>query len=191
MKVFAIVNNYAPSEGIADRGWYLIADSAVSNTGKPFYLPEFVGPTVVSLTIAVRFSRLGKYIDRKFAPKYFSEFAPALHFHLPEYAYNLRSQGLPEDASRSFDKSLIIDEFVPKDQFENVELRKNGESAARFSLENLHDDLEELIAKVSVMNTIKMGDLLLPALSGNIEIREGDLLEVFHGSQKAFHVRIK
>lgn len=191
MKVFAFENNYKELSNNPNIGWFLIADSAVTNTGKPFYLPENVGRTMVSLTIAIRISRLGKCIEPKFSTRYYSEYAPALHFMLPDYGNQLRAEGFSMDAAHNFDKSLFVGDFKPLEEISNLELKINDNTETEFCIDSLVYPLENLISVVSRMNTLKMGDLLLPGLSRKIELKEGDLLEVVTGEEKAFQVRVK
>lgn len=191
MKTFVIANNYSPVKTPFNLGWYFLTDSAISNTGKPFYLPENLGKTSVHLGLAIRFSRLGKGILPEFASRYYSEYAPVLHFTLPEYADRLKENGLPEDAARSFDRSLIVGEFKEKNSFEILTLKMNGESKSIFDIEKLNLNVDDIIFSVSRMNTIKIGDLIIPGLNGNFEIKEGDFLEVFQGEERSFYVKVK
>lgn len=191
MKVFVEVNNYGIAKENESKGWYFLADSAVTNTGKPFYLPENLGHVTVSLAPAVKLSRLGKFIASKFAPRYYNEFAPAIHFRLPELEKKLISQELPVDASRSFDKSLFVGNFMPFDRDLELSLEINDRKVCEFHFQNLKLSIDELIEKISVMNTIKIGDILLPGMSDEIVINRGDLLEVKLSGHNSFEVRIK
>ncbi|MCH5227346.1 MAG: fumarylacetoacetate hydrolase family protein [Muribaculaceae bacterium] len=191
MKVIVVPDNYGDKGERELTGWYFIADSAVTNTGKPFYLPEDKGRVSVSLSTAVRFNRLGKGISPKFASRYYTEHAPALHFRLTDYAAQLKENGLPEDPARSFDRSLFVGEFTPIKGEDKFTLHVNGREVSEYILSELHTGIDQLISEVSKMNTIKMGDLLLPGLSQETEIKEGDLLEVRLNGEKAFQVRVK
>lgn len=191
MKAIVMVNNYEPVKKPFRIGWYLVADSALTNTGKPFYLPEFTGETVVSLGVAVRISRIGKSINYQFGQRYFKEYAPVLHFTLPEYANRLKECGLPEDASRSFDRSLWVGEYIPKGDKEILKLKINGEEATEFSFDKLHHEIEKILLSVSELNTLKIGDIIVPGLNGFIAMKEGDFLEVMKGEERLFHVKVK
>lgn len=197
MKVFVTVNNYGGTEDNAGgenkrgTGWYILADSAVSNTGKPFYLPDEYGKTVAYLCVAAKISRLGKSVKKKFATRYYSEYAPAVCFQLPEYAEKLRNSGLPEDPSRNFDKALIVGDFIPKEEIGELEFWLNGESRSIFKVEELLKSTDELLECISDINTLKMGDLVVPGLNGDIPLKEGDLIEIKKGRERMFHVRVK
>ena len=171
--------------------WYVLADSAVTNTGKPFYLPEDLGRVTVSLGFSLRISRLGKHISEKFAPRYYSEAAPTLHFKLHDYEKNLINSGLPSDAARSFDKSLVVGDFQNLDFSSNIELFINNEKQLEFDLNKLPYSIESVITEVSKINTLKMGDIILPGLSSEIFVKEGDLLEVKKNGERLFHVKVK
>lgn len=191
MKVIVVENNYGEEAESGAEGWYLIADSAVSNTGKPFYLPEKIGRVTVDLGCAIRINRLGKSISPKFAPRYYSEFAPVLHFSLPDYRRQLEERGLSADASVSFDRSLFVGDFHPVADLEEITLYRDGERVAEWKPEGLKDSPDKVISQLSVMNTVKMGDLILPGLTGGIEIKEGDRLEVKVKGEDGFLVKVK
>ena len=191
MKAMVMVNNYRPIQSPYKSGWYLLSDSSVTNTGKPFYLPEHYGKTVVSLTVTVRISRLGKSISPEFASRYYYEYAPALHFTLPEYAESLKESGLPLDPSVSFDRSLFVGDFLQKNDTEALKLNINGEEKSEFRFAMLHQSIDDSLFSISRLNTMKIGDLLVPGLSGFIEIKEGDFLEVMKGENRLFHVKVK
>lgn len=191
MKVFVTENNYGEDCRKKPLGWYFLADSAVSNTGKPFYLPENRGKVVATLSAAIRVSRLGKSVAPKFANRYYSEIAPVLHFTLPDYKSELLKEGVSADASRNFDRSLFVGNFLPYSLETDFRLNKNGEEVSDFRIDFLCKNINEVLREISVMNTLKMGDLVLPGLSYEVEIKEGDLLEVLQDDIRAFHVKIR
>lgn len=193
MKAIAITNNLRipGSEPEGKQGWFFIADSGVSNTGKPFYLPEGVGKTVAAVGIAVRISRLGKSVQPKFASRYFREIAPAIYFHLPELEEKLLREGLPGDAARSFDRCLMIGEYREYSPEATVELIINGEHKTGISGAMLVKPIEECIAMVSRLNTLKMGDVVLPGMSRGIELKEEDVIEVKGTGMTGFRVKVK
>ena len=189
MKAILTLNNYG--ETLSPVGFGLLADSAVTNCGKPFYIPENVGQTCVTLAMAIRINRLGKGIKEKFASRYFSEMAPALHFFLPDYAAALRDESLPEDPAHSFDKALFVSDFLDFSQSSIIELTINDNKVAEFNPAHLKKNIDKLIEEISIMNTLKMGDLIVPGVNGSFPIYPGDILEVFVNTQKAFQVRVK
>lgn len=191
MKVFVMTDNYKPARDDKASGWYFIADSAVTNTGKPFYVPDGVGKVEACLAPAVRISRLGKTVAPKFAHRYYGEMAASLHFRLPDLEASLIANGRPGDAAHSFDRALFVGEFFPFDSDSTFSLNLNGTPVASFRFSDLAKDLDEIIAEISVLNTLKMGDMILPALCRGVEIKPGDILEVKHNDEKVFHIKVK
>lgn len=191
MKIFGIENNYLPEGEGKPIGWYILADSAISNTGKPFYLPEGLGKVTVSLSIAIRLSRLGKFIDPKFAHRYYSNFAPALQFRLPDFEESLRALNLPDDAARNFDKALFIGDFQNLKGNAEVKMLVNGEERSLFSFVGLKENIDNVLSKVSRLNTIKMGDIILPGLCPQVPLKEGDWITVLTDGLKSFEVKVK
>lgn len=190
MKAFVVVNNNKTETPTRPLGWYLLADSAVSNTGKPFYLHEYQ-KTEVCAAMAIKISRLGKSISPRFASRYYCEFAPALHFFLPGLAENLRERGLPEDPARNFDKALMAGDFLPYKEEWMLQIKVNGVDAVSFGSEHLKKEVGDCLQLVSEYNTLKMGDLVIPAISTPVEIKRDDILELIYNGEKAFNVRIK
>lgn len=191
MKIIVFENNYTGGEAKKTLGWSILADSALSNAGKPFYLPENSGKVKAYVSAAIRISRLGKSIAPKFAGRYYAEFAPAINFRLTDLAEALKEQGLPTDPAYNFDKALFADRFLPIEELKEIELTKNGEPVARWEAGSLREGIDEVISQFSVTNTVKMGDLILPGLSGGIEIAEGDSLLARAGKNAEFLVRVK
>lgn len=191
MKIIVLQNNYYPATKEDPKGYYFLADSAMINTGKPFYLPEKDKPVTVQLGIAVRISRLGKNISEKFASRYFSEYAPVLHFCLPELEARLKENGLSEIAAKSFDKSLFVGDFKPLSDFSQLTLSVDRETVSEFSLEKLVCPLENVINQVSRLNTLKMGDLILPGETPEVVLKSDTLLDVSDTRGSCFKVRVK
>lgn len=191
MKVLVVVNNYPPHENEEKQSWFVLADSAITNTGKPFYLPENLGKVTASIAPAIKISRLGKGIAQKFASRYYSEYAPAVIFQLPDFEKNLRANGLPADAARNFDRALFIGDFSEISSAMPLSFSLNGEKMVGFNFSEMHLSTDQIINNISLLNTLKIGDIIVPAFCGNLEIKEGDFLEVNCGERKAFSIKVK
>lgn len=191
MKAIVIEKISQPEDFENPGSWYFLADSAVSNTGKPFYLPEFKGAVTVSPAPAVKINRLGKSIQERFASRYYSEVAPAVHFRLPEYRVRLQAKGFSTDPAVSFDRSLMVGEFLPVDEVREMSILINGEEKVLFDTTDLRRETDTSIAMVSRSDTIKMGDYLIPRTFGEIPLKEGDYVEMRVNGEKSFHVKIK
>lgn len=191
MKIFVLVNNYDPTDCASRQGWYMLADSALTNTGKPFFMPEDIGEVTASLGLAVRVSRLGKHVETKFAGRYYTEVAPAVHFVLKSCENRLRESGLPEDPARSFDRALFAGDFRPKEELKDFQLHKDGKLLRDFSIKKMVCPIDEVIRKVSELNTLKIGDMIVVALTEPLDVQTGDLLEVKDKDERLFHIKVK
>ena len=68
MKVIGFTGNYGKQEEMPHS--YLMADSSILYTGRPFFVPDYAQRFVATPTIVVRTGRLGKCIAPKFAHRY-------------------------------------------------------------------------------------------------------------------------
>lgn len=174
--------------------WYFLADSALANAGKPFFIPEFADCFEAYVAPAVRFTRLGKSIGERFATRYYTEMAPALHIRAPKLRERLLREGKCPDMAHSFDRSLIVGRFIPVEEFAAcfpVSLVKNGCESAVWHPGDFDPGTDRIVSLVSAANTIKTGDILLPGLSRPVEIATGDRLTVMTGSGEAFYVAVR
>lgn len=106
-------------ESASPLSWYFIADSALVNAGKPFFIPEFADEFEAFLAPVVRISRIGKSIAARFAERYYTEIAPAVHFRASKLRRQLLEAGLPTDPSHSFDRAMTVGSFLPTSEFLN------------------------------------------------------------------------
>lgn len=104
-------------ESASPLSWYFIADSALINAGKPFFIPEFADEFEAFLAPVVRINRIGKSIASRFAERYYTEIAPAVHFRASKLRRQLLAAGLPTDPSHSFDRAMIVGSFLPAIDF--------------------------------------------------------------------------
>ena len=75
MKVIGFTGNYDVVDETPRS--YLMADSSLLFSGRPFFVPDFAQRFVVTPTIAVRTGRLGKGIAPKFAHRYWDAMTAA------------------------------------------------------------------------------------------------------------------
>lgn len=174
--------------------WYFLSDSAPANAGKPFFIPDFADRFEALIAPVLRISRLGKSIGARFASRYYSEIAPAIHFRAPGLRSELQAAGMASDMAQSFDRSLIIGQFMPMERFlENprIKLLKNGEPAAEWKLSDFSTSVSEAIAEISVSNTMKTGDLVVPGLSAPVGIEPGDRLSLMLEGERELLVAVR
>lgn len=184
----------AGSPAGTQKAWRFLPDSAFCNAGKPFFIPEFAGSFVAILAPAVKISRIGKSIAGKFATRYFSEIAPAIHFRSPQLMKYLRDAGLPDDMGCSFDRSLIVGDFLPIESIPDdavISLLHNGETVSTISLRDCEKEAIESIEASSACNTLKMGDLIIVIPEAYTKIEIADRLNVEVDGRRILQVMVK
>lgn len=116
----------------------VIPDSAITPSREPFFVPDSRKWSAIP-AVGVRIDRLGKGIDGRFADRYYSECFTAVH----PFADGDRDADI---ASRwAIDGALVISPTVPADGID---------PAVRAAL-------ERLIARTSLLSTLKTGDLIM------------------------------
>lgn len=193
MKTFVFDNNYSHNVAPDPLSWYFLADSALTNAGKPFFIPDFAKDFEAIPTVAVRINRLGKSVAARYGSRYYAEYAPALHFRASDLLLSQRAKGLPGDMAWSFDRSFIMSDFIkyPSSGYIEVCLRKNGVADGAFCSSKMLLSLNEVISRASCANTLKIGDLIVPALPSGSGIAIGDLVELSVGDDNVLSVQIK
>lgn len=193
MKTFVFDNNYNQSPLPQISSWYFLADSSLANAGKPFFIPDFANEFEAIPVIALRINRLGKSIASKFAGRYYCEFATAIHFRAKDLRETLLSRHLPADKATSFDRSLIMGEWLPVHSDDDIKIvmEKNGAPVCGFDSKSLTLSIDEIVSEASCANTLKMGDLIIPGLPEGVDIAIDDVLQLTHNGNATLSVHIK
>ena len=202
MKIICIGRNYAkhieeldnekPKEPVI----FMKPDSAVLLKKNPFIIPPFSQDIHYEVEILVKINKVGKFIDQKFAHKYYEEIGLGIDFTARDVQSRLKEKGLPWEKAKAFDGSAVIGKFYAKDSldlenikfqlFKNDKLVQDGESS------HMLWKIDELIAYVSQYFTLKIGDVIFtgtPAWVGRVEVN--DVLKGTLQDQDAFRVKIK
>lgn len=203
MKILAIGQNYIehnkelnsknPTEPVV----FMKPDSALLKNNKPFYIPDFTQELHYETELIVKFNRLGKNIDSKFANRYFTEIGLGVDFTARDLQRKLKAEGKPWEISKAFDNSAVIGNFLPVVELadiQNIQFRLdlNGKTVQHGNSADMIFPVNELIAYVSRYFTIKIGDILFtgtPAGVGKVAI--GDRLEGYIFDKKMFDFYIK
>lgn len=187
------LNNEKPTEPVI----FLKPDSAILLKKFPFVIPEFTKDVHHEVELLVKINRVGKYIDKKFAHKYYDEIGLGIDFTARDLQSELKSKGLPWEKSKAFDGSAVISDFLPKNTFSSLEninfdLRKNGEMAQQGNSDLMLWKIDELIAYVSQFFTLKKGDIIFTGTpKGVSKVIAGDLLEGYIEDKQMFKINIK
>lgn len=165
MKVIGFTGNYGTAGGLAPES-YLMADSSILYTGRPFFVPDFAERFVASPSIVVRTGRLGKCIAPKFAHRYWD--AVTAGFNVVAQA---DTEGGMDALDRAFDGAAILGDWVPVASLTDalhavVEVMVDGTVVSRRCLAEMDFPLDEALAAVSRRCSIKMGDVLFTGDTG-------------------------
>jgi 2-keto-4-pentenoate hydratase/2-oxohepta-3-ene-1,7-dioic acid hydratase in catechol pathway len=203
MKIICVGRNYADhieelkNERPQEPVLFMKPDTAVLQKQFPFVIPEFTNDVHHEIELVVKINKVGKYIDAKFAHKYYDEVTVGLDFTARDAQERLKSKGLPWEIAKAFDGSAVIGDFVPKTNFKsldnvNFELSNNGRIVQNGSTQHMLWKVDELIAEISIYFTLKTGDVIFTGTpKGVAKVSPGDVLEGFLEGQKLFKVQIK
>ena len=203
MKIICIGRNYAkhieelknerPDEPVI----FMKPDTAILPKKTPFYIPEFSNDVHHEVEILVKINKVGKYIDKKFAHKYYDEIGLGIDFTARDLQNKLKEKGLPWEKSKAFDGSAIIGDFIPKNIFSSIEsitfeLHNNGKVVQKGNTNQMLWKIDEIIAHVSNYFTLKKGDIIFTGTpEGVAAVKQNDVLEGFIENKKVLRLHIK
>ena len=203
MKIICIGRNYTkhieelqnerPQEPVV----FMKPDSAILLKQHPFVIPEFSEDIHHELEVIVKINKVGKYIEPKFAHKYYDEIGVGIDFTARDLQQKLKDKGLPWEKAKAFDGSAVIGDFVSKNDFKsldnlNFELTNNGITVQKGNTSFMLWKIDELIAYVSQFFTLKIGDIIFTGTpEGVAVVRPEDVLEGFLEGNKLFRIQVK
>lgn len=203
MKIFCIgrnyvahakeLNNEVPTEPVV----FMKPPTALLKDNRPFYHPEFSNDIQFETELVIKINKNGKYIDEKFAYKYYDEIALGIDFTARDLQNKLKAKGLPWELAKGFDGSAVIGEFINKTGLPNVnainfELKLNGHSVQVGVSSLVLFSFDNIISFISQYFSLQKGDLIYtgtPAGVGKINI--GDKLDGFIEGKLNFSIDIK
>lgn len=203
MKLICIGRNYAqhiselksekPSEPVV----FLKPDTAILLKKQPFFIPDFSNKVHHEVEVLVKINRVGKYIDSKFAHKYYEQIGLGIDFTARDLQQELKGKGLPWEKSKAFDGSAVIGKWVSKSNYENVNnipfsLFKNNQIVQSSTTEDMLWGIDEIIAYVSQYFTLKIGDIIFTGTpSGVGKVQSNDSLKGYIGEEEFFSIKVK
>ena len=203
MKIICISGNYpAPAEremhGFSGAtGMYMMPETALIRGRMPFFLPDFSGEIHAGAELVLRIEKLGKNIQPRFAPSYYSEIGLAVNFSATDQLQMCLREGKPWDEATAFDGSVKISDFVPVNQLPDPDnigfsLKCNGDKSQHSLSGQMLMHFNQLIAYVSSFVTLKIGDYLLTGSPpGRLQVKQEDKLEAFLAEQKIISMTVK
>ena len=203
MKIICVGRNYSQhAEELSNKKpespvIFIKPDTAILQSRLPFYIPPFSNQIHHEVEVLVRINRIGKYIEEKFAHKYYQEIGLGIDFTARDLQQNLKEKGLPWEKAKAFDGSALIGNWFNKNNFSDLnqldfELVKNSETVQEGNTSQMIWSIDTLINEVSRFFTLKIGDIIFtgtPAGVGPVVVN--DVLEGYLEGKKAFTLKIK
>ena len=175
--------------------FFLKPDSAILPKKHPFFYPDFSQNIHYELELVIRIKKLGKHIEKKFAPSYYSEVGLGIDFTARDLQEFCKKNGHPWEIAKAFDHSAVVSQqfFSIKELGElSFELKKNGESVQKGFAKDMVFNFDEIINHVSKYMTLKIGDLIFTGTPEGVgPIKIGDHLEGFLNDKKIINLNIK
>ena len=155
------------------------SDSSLLNQGKPFFLPDLSEDIRQCPCVVVRICRLGRSIEPRFADRYYDAMAYGIDFR----ANDLLLQGQMTEGL-AFDGALCVGEWLPSATFrQQSDMLPVIEQAF---------PIEDAIAQISCVMTLRMGDLLFIDLPEEAQpVQREDIISRYHNEQPLLYCRIK
>ena len=203
MKIFCVGRNYAdhakelkndvPDEPVI----FMKPKSALLQPHTPFYYPEFTNELHYECELVLRISKNGKYIQEKFANKYYDAISVGIDFTARDIQNDLKQKGLPWEKAKAWDNSAVVGKWVPfanlKDKNNiNFALYKNKELVQQGFSADMLFPFDEIVSYISNFFSISIGDLIFTGTPAGVgEAVVGDELEGFMEEQNLFSLEVK
>lgn len=202
MKIICIGRNYAKHiEELANERpespvIFLKPDSAILPRKNPFFIPPFSKDVHYEVEILLKITKVGKYIDVKFAHKYFDEVGLGIDFTARDVQAQCKQKGLPWEKAKAFDGSAVVGAFYPKEKFNLANLKfqlyKNDTIVQDGNTNAMLWKMDELISYVSQYFTLKKGDIIFTGTPAGVgKVNENDILKGVIEGKEAFRIRVK
>ena len=185
MKIICIGRNYSAhiselkNEKPTDPVIFLKPDTAILLKKQPFFIPDFSNDVHYEVEVLVKINRVGKYIEDKYAHKYYNEIGLGIDFTARDLQQKLKDKGLPWEKAKAFDGAAVIGEkWIDKNSFSNLNninfsLLKNNIAVQTGNTSDMLWKIDELISYVSTYFTLKIGDIIFtgtPEGVGKVEV---------------------
>jgi|SRR5215217_661019 len=169
------LNNAVPGEPVL----FMKGKNALLLPGKPLYYPEFTDDLHYECELVIRINKNGKYIQEKFAHKYFNEVSVGLDFTARDLQQKQKEKGLPWEIAKAFDSSAVVGSFVSIEE-KNVqdlhfELKLNDDVVQKGHTADMIFTIPKIIEYASRFFTLNIGDLIFtgtPAGVGPVNIHD-------------------
>lgn len=203
MKIICIGRNYAehakelknevPTEPII----FMKPKTALLVDSKPLFYPEYTNDLQYECELVVRMSKNGKYIQEKFARKYYNAITVGIDFTARDLQQKQKEKGLPWEIAKAFDGSAAVGKFITIEDSKNAqdirfELKINNETKQIGHSADMLFSIDKIIAYTSQFFTLNIGDLIFtgtPSGVGSLSVT--DNLTGYLEGEEVLHCLIK
>jgi 2-keto-4-pentenoate hydratase/2-oxohepta-3-ene-1,7-dioic acid hydratase in catechol pathway len=203
MKIFCVGRNYAdhakelnnevPDEPVI----FMKPKSALLQPHTPFYYPEFTNELHYECELVLRISKNGKYIQEKFAGKYYDAVSVGIDFTARDIQNELKEKGLPWEKAKAWDNSAVVGKWIPLANVKNKKdinfgLHKNKEMVQQGNSKDMIYDFDYIVSYISNFFSVNIGDLVFTGTPKGVgEIVVGDEVEGFMEQEKLLTLDVK
>ena len=203
MKLICIGRNYTDhikeleNEKPTDPVVFLKPDTAILLKKQPFFIPEFSNDVHHEVEVLIKINRVGKYIDKKFAHKYYSEIGLGIDFTARDLQAQLKAKGLPWEKAKAFDGAAVIGSWLPKEDFKDLNnldfsLKKNDDVVQKGNTSLMLWKIDEIIEYVSKYFTLKIGDVIFTGTPAGVgKVVANDKLKGYIEDKQLFSITVK
>lgn len=203
MKIICVGRNYVDhidelkNERPTEPLLFMKPDTALVLKKFPFVIPDFTNDVHYEVEVVVKINKVGKYIEQKFAHKYYDEVSLGIDFTARDLQASLKEKGLPWEKAKAFDQSAVVGDFFSKTELINLEdtsfeLLKNGEVVQKGSTSQMIWSIDELISHISKYFTLKTGDLIFTGTPAGVgRVNPNDILTGIIEDRKMFEISVK
>ncbi|MGB3180361.1 MAG: fumarylacetoacetate hydrolase family protein [Cyclobacteriaceae bacterium] len=203
MKILAVGRNYAKhieelqNERPAEPVVFFKPDTALLKNNAPFYHPEYSEDIHHEAELVVRISREGKFVQEKFAHKYYDAIGLGIDFTARDLQSKAKEKGLPWALAKGFNGSAPVSKFVPKENFADLQnigfrLEVNGDVRQQGNSSLMLFSIDYIISYLSTYFTLKTGDIVFTGTpEGVAPVKRGDRLTGYIENNKMLDFEVK
>jgi 2-keto-4-pentenoate hydratase/2-oxohepta-3-ene-1,7-dioic acid hydratase in catechol pathway len=171
--------------------------SALLQAHTPFYYPEFTNELHYEAELVLRISKNGKYIQEKFAHKYYDALTGGIDFTARDIQNELKEKGLPWEKAKAWDNSAVIGKWISIENIKNKKdinftLQKNKELVQQGNSSMMLHSFDKIVSHISNYFSVNIGDLVYTGTPAGVgEVVVGDLLELFIEEEQMLTLEVK
>jgi len=203
MKLICIGRNYSEhikeleNEKPTDPVIFLKPDTAILVKKQPFFIPDFSNDVHHEVEVLVKINKVGKYINKKFAHKYYDEIGLGIDFTARDLQSKLKEKGLPWEKAKAFDGAAVIGNWIPLSDIKDVNninfsLQKNDDIVQNGNTSHMLWKIDEIIEYISKYFTLKIGDIIFTGTPAGVgKVIANDKLKGFIENIQMFSITVK